>query len=116
MSAQSVSGPEWHPIARTIVVHVAVSARYPSECPMCRGEGMLRWQQPFPDGVLRELEHPCPNGCGAGWRHPAAENGQVIEAGEDDDRPVRAKGRADEANAMGGPFVGRALEAWGFKD
>ena len=90
---------------------------------MCRGEGMLRWQQPFPDGVLRELEHPCPNGCGPGWRHPAAENDQVIDGdpengknGDEGDRPVRARGRADEANAMGGAFVGQALEAWGFKD
>lgn len=100
-------------------MHVAVSARYPSECPMCRGEGVLRWQQPFPDGVLRELEHPCPNGCGPGWRHPAARDDQVIEDGEGravDDRPARAKGRADEANTMGGTFVGQALEAWGFKD
>nr|WP_232327971.1 hypothetical protein [Kibdelosporangium sp. MJ126-NF4] len=97
---------------------VAVSARYPSECPMCAGAGVLRWQQPCPDGVLREMEHPCPNGCGQGWRHPAAENHQVIEAVADDedpvDQPARRPGRADQANDLGGEFVATALEAWGF--
>ncbi|WP_312024882.1 hypothetical protein [Kibdelosporangium aridum] len=80
---------------------------------------MLRWQQPCPDGVLRELEHPCPNGCGDGWHHPDAENDQVIEVldgelVEDDDRPGRRLGRADQANTVGGEFVATALEAWGF--
>ncbi|WP_235038987.1 hypothetical protein [Kibdelosporangium aridum] len=102
---------------------VAVSARYPSECPMCQGAGVLRWQQPCPDGVLRELEHPCPNGCGDGWRHPNAENNQVIEVVADhggeleqaeDDRPSRRIGRVDQANTLGGEFVATALEAWGF--
>jgi hypothetical protein len=83
---------------------------------MCLGEGALRWLQPFPDGVLRELEHPCPNGCGEVWKHPVAENGQVTGWEDDEDRPVRARGRADEVNELGGQFVGRALEAWGFTD
>jgi hypothetical protein len=82
---------------------------------MCQGEGVLRWRQPFPDGVLREVEHPCPNGCGAVWKHPAAEDGQVIDP-DDEDRPARARGHADEVNDLGGPFVSRALEAWGFTD
>lgn len=115
MSVLSVSGPEWHPIGRTIVGLVAVSARYPSECPMCRGEGVLRWRQPFPDGVLRDLEHPCPNGCGDTWRHPAAEDDKVI-GDQSDTRPARRRGHADEVNDISGDFVGRVLEAWGFKD
>ncbi|MET0235765.1 MAG: hypothetical protein ABW224_14065 [Kibdelosporangium sp.] len=86
---------------------------------MCGGEGVLRWQQPFPDGVLRELEHPCPKGCGPGWRHPAAENNQVIAVEADPadhERPARAKGCADEANTIGGAFVATALEAWRFRE
>jgi hypothetical protein len=82
---------------------------------MCAGAGVLRWRQPFPDGVLRDLEHPCPNGCGDQWKHPAADEDQVIDP-QNEDRPVRARGRTDEVNGMGGDFVGRALEAWGFKD
>lgn len=89
---------------------------------MCGGEGVLRWRQPFPDGVLRELEHPCPNGCGTAWKHPVAQEDQVI--GDDrvgagrigDARPARRRGNSDEVNEVGGDFVGRALEAWGFKD
>src|SRR5882724_4631766 len=115
MSVQSASGREWHPIGRTIVGLVAESARSPSECPMCQGAGVLRWRQPFPEGVLRDLEHPCPNGCGGQWKHPAAEDDQVIDPA-DEDRPARARGCADEVNGMGGDFVGRVLEAWGFKD
>ena len=86
---------------------------------MCWGEGVLRWRQPCPDGVLRDLEHPCPNGCGPGWRLPSAENCQVIDPGldsaADDDRPVRAPGRADQVNQLGGAFVADALETWGFE-
>jgi hypothetical protein len=82
---------------------------------MCQGKGVLRWRQLCPDGVLRELEHPCPNGCGSSWKQPAAEEGQVIDP-DDEDRPVRARGRADEVNNLGGDFVGRALEAWGFTE
>jgi hypothetical protein len=82
---------------------------------MCQGEGVLRWRQPFPDGVLRDLEHPCPNGCGDSWKLPAAEEDQVVDpSGEE--RLQRRPGRTDEVNNLGGDFVGRALEAWGFKD
>ncbi|WP_237774659.1 hypothetical protein [Actinosynnema sp. ALI-1.44] len=42
----------------------------------------------------------------------------MIEAVADDeveeDRPGRRRGRADQANDMGGEFVATALEAWGF--
>ena len=116
MSVQSASGREWHPIGRTIVGRVAVSARSLSECPMCGGEGVLRWRQPCADGVLRELEHPCPNGCGGQWRHPAARRDQVITPDDDEELPARRRGRADEVNDLGGDFVGRALEAWGFTE
>ncbi|WP_189209772.1 MULTISPECIES: hypothetical protein [Actinokineospora] len=53
-------------------------------CPHCEGLGLLRWQQAIPteDGfVLREMEHPCPKGCGGHWRHPAAEADLVIDLG-----------------------------------
>jgi hypothetical protein len=83
---------------------------------MCEGAGVLRWRQPFPDGVLRDLEHPCPNGCGAGWKHPAGANQQVVTSGDDEEVPVRRRGRAAEANDLGGDFVGRVLKAWGFTD
>jgi hypothetical protein len=48
---------------------------------------VLRWQQAFPaaDGfVLREMEHPCPMGCGESWLHPAAEAGLVVESAAED--------------------------------
>lgn len=97
---------------------VAVSAKYPSDCPVCAGAGVLRWRQPCSDGVLRDMEHPCPHGCGQGWRHPAAENHQVIgavtEDGDQEGRPCRRRGRADGANEVGGEFVATALAAWGF--
>ncbi|WP_246367500.1 hypothetical protein [Kibdelosporangium persicum] len=71
--------------------------------------------------MLRDLEHPCPNGCGQGGRRPAGKNHQVIEVagdlGDDErDRPARRRGRADQANDVGGEFVATALEAWGFSD
>jgi hypothetical protein len=74
---------------------------------------MLRWQQPCADGVLRKMAHPCPNGCGQEWKHPAAEEGHVIEG--PDQRPMRVRGQVDDTNDIGGDFVGRALEAWGFR-
>ncbi|MEV4318403.1 hypothetical protein [Actinocrispum sp. NPDC049592] len=83
---------------------------------MCGGEGVLRWRQPCPDGVLREMEHPCPNGCGTSWKLPAAQQDKVIAAADQDELPERRRGRADEANTLGGEFVGRALRAWGFQD
>jgi hypothetical protein len=82
---------------------------------MCQGAGVLRWRQPFPDGVLRDLEHPCPNGCGTEWKQPAAQEGQVIDP-DCEDQPVRRRGRAEEANGLGGEFVVRALELWGFSE
>jgi hypothetical protein len=83
---------------------------------MCQGEGVLRWRQPFPDGVLRDLEHPCPNGCGDTWTLPAAEEHQVIAPESGADAVPRRRGRADEVNDLSGDFVGRALEVWGFRD
>lgn len=55
-------------------------------CPHCDGVGVLRWQQAFPTAsgfVLREMEHPCPLGCGRTWHHPAAEAGRVIDQADD---------------------------------
>lgn len=83
---------------------------------MCQGQGVLRWRQPFPDGVLRDLEHPCPNGCGASWTLPAAEEHLVVDPDVTGCAPGRCRGQADEVNDLGGDFVGRALEAWGFKE
>jgi hypothetical protein len=62
------------------------------------------------------LEHPCPNGCGHSWKLTAAEKDKVIDPDANHDPPQRRRGRADEVNGMGGDFVGRALESWGFKD
>src|SRR5438128_525884 len=49
------------------------------ECPLCDGTGVMRWTQMCPDGVLRELEHPCVDGCSGYWKHPAAQAGRVVE-------------------------------------
>lgn len=83
---------------------------------MCQGAGVLRWRQPFPDGVLRDLEHPCPNGCGDSWKLPAAEQGQVMDPDLGEELPQRRRGRVDEVNGLSGDFVGRALDAWGFSE
>src|SRR5215472_9294111 len=61
------------------------SAEFPSEpCPVCNDTGVMRWRQPTkgPDGqfILREMEHPCVNGCGETWTLPAAERALVVDA------------------------------------
>lgn len=79
-------------------------------CSHCDGEGVLRWTQPVPgpDGwVLRELEHPCPAGCGDTWKHPVAEADRVV--GAPSDAPQRARGNADEANEIGVDLLRRML-------
>ncbi|GAA4426501.1 hypothetical protein GCM10023148_29910 [Actinokineospora soli] len=57
-------------------------------CPHCDGLGVLRWQQAIPTAagfVLREMEHPCPMGCGPTWHYPAAEADVVVESGAAED-------------------------------
>jgi hypothetical protein len=61
------------------------SAEFPSEpCPVCHDTGVMRWQQPTSGPasqfVLREMEHPCVNGCGEVWTLPAAERDQAVDA------------------------------------
>jgi len=48
------------------------------ECYLCHGSGVMRWTQMCPDGVLRELEHPCIHGCSGYWKQPAAEERHVV--------------------------------------
>ncbi|MBA0126466.1 hypothetical protein H0B56_13025 [Haloechinothrix sp. YIM 98757] len=79
---------------------------------MCGDTGTMSWQQPYPDGVLRTIEWPCPRGCGGHWTHPAAEQDRVIE--QPDELPDRRhEGNVAEANRIGGDFIVAALERWG---
>jgi hypothetical protein len=43
----------------------------------------MTWQQPVAgvDGrwSLRQLEHPCVNGCSGWWQLPAAEHGGMLD-------------------------------------
>lgn len=80
-------------------------------CQLCEGTGVMSWKQPAPDGVLRTLEVPCPNGCGGHWKHPHAERDRVVE--QPDDRPTRVRGWADEANEIGADFIRKTLKNWG---
>jgi hypothetical protein len=49
-------------------------------CPLCADTGVMRWMQPNMECTeLREMTHPCVNGCGESWRHPAAEKDLVID-------------------------------------
>ncbi|CRK59101.1 hypothetical protein [Alloactinosynnema sp. L-07] len=79
--------------------------RYPNaaDCDRCDNTGVLRWQQPMPDGnggtVLRDMEHACPCGRGPSWKHPAAEADRVI--GAPGAAPARVRGHADAANKAG---------------
>ena len=50
-----------------------------TSCYLCHGTGVMRWTQMCPDGVLRELEHPCIHGCSGWWKQPAAEADVVVE-------------------------------------
>lgn len=83
----------------------------PEPCVHCGGEGVLRWTQPTPgpDGgvLMRELEIPCPDGCGGDWKHPAAEADRVVDAPTD--APERVRGHADAANETGADFIKRFL-------
>jgi hypothetical protein len=83
----------------------------PEPCPHCDGEGVLRWSQPTPgpDGgvLMREMETPCPNGCGGDWKHPAAEADRVVDTPSD--APERVRGHADAANEIGGDFIKRFI-------
>jgi hypothetical protein len=89
-----------------------------SVCPHCADTGELRWQQPTtggPDGqaVLRELTHPCPAGCGPGWRHPAAEQHRVVDQASDvpalppdaQQPATRPRGQADAAQQLPDQFA-----------
>lgn len=59
-------------------------------CPLCADTGVMRWMQPNMDCTeLREMVHPCVNGCGDTWRHPAAERDAVVEDGAEPDDTER---------------------------
>lgn len=91
--------------ATPTVSGVVASDKSPSgsDCPSCDGGGVMRWQQPEPDGqggtILRDMEHPCPLGCGPQWKHPHAERGRVVD-GAPGDRPARVEGQAKAANRL----------------
>jgi hypothetical protein len=102
------------------------SARSQSEeCPVCHDTGVMRWQQPSlgPNGetVLREMEHPCVNGCEGDWKYPAAETSAVVNSPDDlpdirESGPVaRVRGQADEANEIGTDFIVEFVRSRGFK-
>lgn len=41
----------------------------------------MAWMQPLLENgtwVLREMSHPCPEGCSGWWKLPAAEQGGVV--------------------------------------
>lgn len=92
---------------------------------MCHGQGVMRWQQPSrgPDGqfLLREMEHPCVNGCGDRWKHPAGEASVVIDCpsglpAEQEGLPsTRQKGLVDEANGIGAEFITNFVRSQGFR-
>lgn len=83
-----------------------------NDCRLCQGTGTMSWQQPCPDGTMRTMEWPCPNGCGGHWKHPAAQSGRVIEQTPDD---LPATGARAAANEIGGDFIAQALENWGIE-
>ncbi len=83
-------------------------------CQLCAGSGVMSWEQPMPDGVLRTIEMACPNGCSGHWKHPHAERDRVIEQ-QPDDRPQRVRGWADESQEIGAGFIQAALRNWGFE-
>lgn len=112
-SALSVRAVDSTPAAAIPTVRpVADLVRSPSgsDCPDCDGTGVMRWQQPTPDGhgatILREMEHPCPQGCGGEWKQPHAEHGRVVDAR--DDAPAKVQGQAAAANRLP-PALGEAL-------
>ncbi|MPY79787.1 MAG: hypothetical protein GEV04_15225 [Actinophytocola sp.] len=73
----------------------------------------MSWQQPSPDGrEMRQIDWPCPNGCGSHWKHSAAEAGRVVEP-EPDDLP--AQGNREAANEIGADFIASALKRWGIE-
>ncbi|MGH3862137.1 hypothetical protein [Actinokineospora sp.] len=82
---------------------VEASEKSANECSHCDGHGVIRWQQPWPDGeggtILRDMEHPCPAGCGPEWKHPHAERGRVVES-SGIDAPTRVAGQAKAAQQL----------------
>jgi hypothetical protein len=54
-----------------------------TDCRLCDGTGDIVWTQPVPVSgsyELREMRHPCINGC-SGWWHPrSAEQERVVES------------------------------------
>lgn len=64
----------------------------------------MRWQQPVPqpDGSMKlaAAEHPCPNGCGGHWKHPAAQAGRVV--GAPTSTPAQRGGWAKESQKITG--------------
>ncbi len=75
----------------------------------------MSWQQPCPDGTLRQVDWPCPNGCGGHWQHPAAESVRVVEESPDD-LPAHRGGAVEETSHIGAEFIAAALRGWGFHD
>lgn len=104
-STRTASSPTVRPVE-------ASEKSSPSECPDCDGTGVMRWQQPMPDEqgrtILREMEHPCPAGCGGDWKHPHAERGRVVES-DANDAPTRIDGEAKAAQQLH-PLLGAELE------
>jgi len=81
----------------------SAGSRPDPDCRDCHGTGLIRWQQPVPDGrggmMLREMTHPCVvPGHHPDWRHPAAERGRVVDV--PGDAPTRVRGQADAAGAL----------------
>ncbi|MCE7008745.1 hypothetical protein LWC34_38930 [Kibdelosporangium philippinense] len=67
--------------------------------------------------ILREMQLPCPHGCGDTWKYPAAETDRVINT--PDDRPERVRGQVDAMEAASrasghADFLRAALSSAGY--
>jgi hypothetical protein len=52
-----------------------------ADCRLCHGTGTMTWTQMCPDGVLRELSHPCvEDGHATGWHRSVDAEHRVVNA------------------------------------
>lgn len=52
-----------------------------ADCELCHGTGVMVWTQMCPDGVLRELAHPCiEDGHANGWHRSVDGADRTVDA------------------------------------
>jgi hypothetical protein len=57
-----------------------------ADCVLCHGTGVMAWTQMCPDGVLRQLTHPCTrDGHAPGWHRSVDAEHRVVDAPGDSD-------------------------------